>query len=112
MVSTTGAQLLPQQAIRELREHLLPITTILTPNVPEIKLILSDAGKSFDDPRIVEDLVAMVKAVQSLGPKYVLLKGGHLPFRKDGTVAIRDEERDLMVDILYGEGTVTRIETP
>jgi hydroxymethylpyrimidine kinase/phosphomethylpyrimidine kinase len=111
MVSTTGSQLLPQKAVRELREQLLPITTILTPNVPEAKLILSDAGKSIDNPKNVEDLIAMAKAVQALGPQYVLVKGGHLPFKKDGTVATREEDRDLMIDILYGEGSVTRIET-
>lgn len=111
MVSTTGAQLLPQDAIRELREHLLPIATILTPNVPEAKLILSDAGKSFDDPKNVEDMILLAKEVQSLGPKYVLVKGGHLPFKKDGTVATKDEEKEIMIDILYGENNVTRIET-
>lgn len=111
MVTTTGSQLLPQKAVRELREHLLPITTILTPNVPEAKLILSDAGQPFDDPKNVDDLISIAKSVQSLGPKYVLVKGGHLPFKKDGSIATNDEDKALMIDILYGEGIVTRIET-
>lgn len=111
MVSTSGSQLLHQEAVRELRELLLPHATVLTPNVPEAKLLLSNAGTRFNDPQNVDDLVDLAKAVQSLGPKFVLVKGGHLPFKKDGTIASTDGERELMVDILYGEGQVTKIET-
>jgi hydroxymethylpyrimidine kinase/phosphomethylpyrimidine kinase len=111
MVSTSGAQLLPANAVHQLRERLLPTATILTPNVPEAMLILSDAGKPFGEPKSVDDLISLAKAVQSLGPKYVLVKGGHLPFKKDDTIATSDEEKEIMIDILYGEGSVTRIET-
>ncbi|TVY34379.1 putative hydroxymethylpyrimidine/phosphomethylpyrimidine kinase [Lachnellula subtilissima] len=111
MVSTSGSQLLPLKAVRDLRTLLLPHATILTPNVPEAKLLLFDAGQPAEDPKNVADLIEIAKSVQSLGPKYVLVKGGHLPFKKDGTVATTDEERELMIDILYGEGEVTRIET-
>jgi hydroxymethylpyrimidine kinase/phosphomethylpyrimidine kinase len=111
MVSTSGFQLLPEDAIRVLREHLLPMTTVLTPNVPEATLLLSNAGKPVRDPENVEDLIDIAKAVQSLGPKYVLVKGGHLPLKRDGTVSSTAGERELVVDILYGEGQVTRIET-
>lgn len=111
MVATTGAQLLPEEAIRLLRQYLLSNTTILTPNFPEAKLLLSEAGKAVEDPKDIEGLVAIAKSVQSLGPKYVLLKGGHLPFKKDGTVASIDAEKELMVNILYGEGQVTTIES-
>lgn len=111
MVSTSGAQLLPQEAVRELREHLLGQTTVLTPNVPEAKLLLLEAGKPCESPRNVEELIELAKAVQSLGPRYVLVKGGHSPFKKDGTVASTDEEKELMIDVLYGDSEVTRIET-
>lgn len=111
MISTSGSVLLPQEAIRELREDLLPQTTILTPNVPEAKLLLSDARISANDPEGVDDLIKIAKAVQNLGPRYVLLKGGHLPLKKDGSVAKTDEEKEIMVDILYGDEKVTRIET-
>ena len=110
MVSTSGSQLLPQEAIRELRDLLLPCATVLTPNVPEAKLLLSDAGKPVHNPQNVDDLISLAKSVQSLGPKYVLVKGGHLPLKRDGTIASTEAERELMIDILYGEGRVTRIE--
>lgn len=112
MVATSGSQLLAQESVRELREHLLPLATILTPNVPEAQLLLSDAGLPSKDPRNVDDLIEIAKSVQSLGPQYVLVKGGHLPLNKDGTIAQNEEEKSLMVDILFGEGEVTRIETP
>ena len=111
MVSTSGSQLLPERAVHELRTDLLPHATILTPNVPEAKLLLTDAGKPAENPKNVDDLIEIAKSVQSLGPKYVLVKGGHLPFKKDGNVAQTGEERELMIDILYGEGEITRIET-
>lgn len=111
MVSTSGSQLLPQNAVRELREDLLPRATILTPNVPEAKLLLFDAGIPASDPQDVEGLIIMAKAVQTLGPRYVLLKGGHLPLKSDGSVAQTEDDRQLMVDILYGDGKVTKIET-
>lgn len=111
MVSTSGSQLLPDSATAELRELLLPMTTVLTPNVPEAKLLLASAGRPIPDLKSAEDLEELAKAVQSLGPKYVLVKGGHLPFTKDGAVAVRLEEKYLMIDVLYGEGTATRIVT-
>jgi len=111
MVSTSGAQLLPKEAVRELRKHLLPRITVLTPNLLEAKLLLSDAGTPADDPKTVDGLIGIAKAVQALGPKYVLVKGGHLPFKRDGNAARTDAEKELMIDVLYGEGEVTRIET-
>lgn len=110
-MSTSGHQLLPHEAVRELRIHLLLQATILTPNVPEAKLLLEDAGKNVKDLQNIEDLIAIAKSVQSLGPKYVLVKGGHLPFKLDGTIARTDEEKEIMIDILYGDNKVTRIET-
>ncbi|KAI9740716.1 MAG: hypothetical protein M1818_004681 [Claussenomyces sp. TS43310] len=112
MVATSGAQLLPRAAVSELRKNLLSMTTVFTPNVPEAKILLSDAGKEVSDPVCIDDLIALAKSVQSLGPKYVLVKGGHLPFRKDGTVAVEEVEKELMVDILYGDGVVVRMDTP
>jgi hydroxymethylpyrimidine/phosphomethylpyrimidine kinase len=99
--------LLPQEAVRELRELLIPSATVLTPNIPEAKLLLSNAGQTFHELQNVDDLISLAKAVQSLGPKFVVVKGGHLPFKADGTVAKSDAERELMVGILYGEGEVT-----
>ncbi|RDL35139.1 Ribokinase-like protein [Venustampulla echinocandica] len=110
MISTSGSHLLPGDAVRELRMEILPQATILTPNLPEAMDLLSQSGKPAQDPKSVDELVEIAKSVQSLGPRYVLVKGGHLPFKKDGNVAETDEERAVTIDILYGDGYVTRIE--
>lgn len=111
MVSTSGSQLLAQESVRELCDSLLPLTTVLTPNIPEAKLILQTVGKDVPEPQNVEDMINLAKALQSLGPKYVLVKGGHLPLKLDGSVARTEEDKALVVDVLYGEETVTKIET-
>ncbi|GME58465.1 hypothetical protein GTA08_BOTSDO05853 [Neofusicoccum parvum] len=69
MVSTSGAQLLPEDAVDTLITQLLPLTTLLTPNLPEAQLILKRAGKAVGEPKSMDDIVSMAKAVQALGPK-------------------------------------------
>jgi hydroxymethylpyrimidine kinase/phosphomethylpyrimidine kinase len=111
MLSTSGSQLLPEAAVSTLIEELLPLTTILTPNLPEALLLLKIAGLSFKYPENVDDIVAIAKAIQGLGPKYVLLKGGHLPLTKGRVVSKDDAERQVVLNVLYGDGEVTLMET-
>ncbi|POR33023.1 Putative hydroxymethylpyrimidine/phosphomethylpyrimidine kinase 2 [Tolypocladium paradoxum] len=116
MVSTSGAQLLPHEAIRGLSQHLLPLTTVLTPNIPEARLILAEGRKSASAPPeigSVADVEAMGRQIQALGPSWVLVKGGHLPFRADMTVARTEAQRQVVVDVLVGPGEyVLRVESP
>ncbi|KAL7919902.1 Phosphomethylpyrimidine kinase domain-containing protein [Trichoderma austrokoningii] len=113
MVSTSGAQLLPHEAIAQLSQHLLPHTTILTPNIPEATLLLTQNGHQVGEIQSVSDVEAMGRKIQQLGPKWVLVKGGHMPFRKDLTVAKSDEEKEIVVDVLVGpEGSVLRVQSP
>ncbi|MCJ1289529.1 hypothetical protein MMC34_001062 [Xylographa carneopallida] len=113
MVSTSGTQLLPQDAVRELREHLLPLATVLTPNVPEAKILVENATRSHrSDPRSLDDLIALVKEVQKLGAQWVLLKGGHLPLAVDHTASLRNPtDPAAVIDILYNGTAITLIET-
>ncbi|OTA93336.1 hypothetical protein M434DRAFT_395749 [Hypoxylon sp. CO27-5] len=112
MVATTGAQLLPSRAVNELRTLLLPQTFILTPNIPEAQLLLSNGGKGTVNIQSVKDLETIAQRVLELGPKWVLIKGGHIPFKKDGSVATIIEEREIVIDLLFGEGQATRIQSP
>jgi hydroxymethylpyrimidine kinase/phosphomethylpyrimidine kinase len=111
MVSTSGSQLLPQNAVQSLRTKLLPLTTVLTPNIPEAKLLLEDAGVAFQEPRNVEDMISLTKHVHDLGPKSVLLKGGHLPLTRDRKTAQNTEEAQIVVDVLYDGEKVTLFES-
>lgn len=124
MIATTGAQLLPSNSLRALRTKLLPLATVLTPNVPEAQALINDVffenSGGDDNPknyvrsiRRVEDLEFVGRAVHELGPKWVLIKGGHCPFRKDGVAATTDAEREVVVDVLVGPGgELVRVQNP
>ncbi len=125
MIATTGAQLLPLSTLQLLRARLLPLATIVTPNVPEALRLLEESTTNGDGPehpppfsdgvRTVADLEAIGRAIRKLGPRWVLVKGGHCPFAADGTVAETEEARERVVDVLVGgedaDGEVVRIET-
>ncbi|KAL2123833.1 hypothetical protein VTJ04DRAFT_198 [Mycothermus thermophilus] len=114
MIATTGARLLPQEALDVLRSRLLPLATVATPNVPEALLLL---GKPDDSVQSVADLEALARGIrQKFGSRWVLVKGGHSPFTKDLKAAKTDGERQLVVDVLVGgeqpeEVVVVKIET-
>ncbi|KIY00861.1 uncharacterized protein Z520_03527 [Fonsecaea multimorphosa CBS 102226] len=101
MVSTSGAQLLPGDAVKNLREKLLPMSTLVTPNIPEAALLLRDADVHYKSPSGLGDLKTLARLVHNLGPQAVLVKGGHMPLTKDYVKATRDEDKALTVDVLY-----------
>ncbi len=83
MISKSGATLLRPEAQAALKELLIPLAWIVTPNVPEAEAI---SGTTIRDP---ESLREAAEAIYALGPRYVLMKGGHL----DG-----DEAEDWLFD--------------
>ncbi|MGC9308396.1 MAG: bifunctional hydroxymethylpyrimidine kinase/phosphomethylpyrimidine kinase [Thermoplasmatota archaeon] len=93
MVAESGDRLLQQNAETSLAEHLLPAAYIVTPNVFEAELL---AGMHIEN---MDDALEAAKTIYQMGPRFVLLKGGHLP----GKTA-----RDLLFD---GE-TSTVFEAP
>lgn len=111
MVSTSGSQLLPENAVKEVRTKLLPLTTILTPNIPEAQLLLKDAGAEAPEPKNLDEMIELAKKIGSLGPKAVLLKGGHLPLTKDHKICQDPKDATTVVDILFDGQTVTLFET-
>ena len=110
-VSTSGSQLLPEAAVATLIEHLLPHTTLLTPNLPEAKLLLKTAGVDVPDPQNVDDIVAMARHIHERGPKWVLLKGGHLPLTRGHVVSKEEADRQIVLNVLVGESGVTLMES-
>ncbi len=78
MVAKSGDLLLEQKAVGALREQLLPLATVITPNLPEAGVLL--------EMRAVETVREMRRVAERLrnlmthgGHRWVLLKGGHLP---------------------------------
>lgn len=111
MVATSGAQLLPDEAVQNLRTNLLPLTTILTPNIPEARLLLQNAGLEAPETNSLDDIVNIARALQNLGPRCVLVKGGHLPLTKDGHVSKTDAGMHTVVDVLYDGREATIYQT-
>lgn len=85
MVATSGARLIGEEAIAVLKEELLPLATVVTPNIPESEVLSGIAVRGEAD---------MMEAAGRIGETYgcaVLLKGGH---------SIADAN-----DLLYADGT-------
>ena len=72
MVATSGDMLLQPDAVDAVRRDLLPLADILTPNLPEAARLL-DLPVAADEA----EMQAQAQALLALGPKAVLLKGGH-----------------------------------
>ncbi|TKA70061.1 hypothetical protein B0A55_06240 [Friedmanniomyces simplex] len=103
MVATSGAQLLPEDAVKTLCDQLLPNTYIVTPNIPEARLMLEKTGSPPISVQDLDGLKELARAVHELGPKYVLIKGGHLPLTADRKVAGPEDQKSIVANVLYGE---------
>lgn len=95
--STSGYDLIDDEALAALKKHLLPLACVVTPNIPEAERI---TGLSISDE---EGMLRAARAIREMGARAVLIKGGHLTGR-------------IALDVLDDEGTVntfaaTRIET-
>lgn len=73
MVATSGARLLAADALDTLRSRLLPLASLITPNIPEAQWLL---GHPIDGAAAAD---AALPGLLALGAPAVLLKGGHLP---------------------------------
>jgi hydroxymethylpyrimidine/phosphomethylpyrimidine kinase len=116
MVAESGARLLDPDAQRALVEEILPRATVLTPNLPEARVLADwteapsapdDAGAADRSASVLrpdeqtfaadededEEAVALARAVLALGPRAVVLTGGH-----------RARVADLFLDSRDGDG--------
>lgn len=71
MVSTSGCRLMQEDALDVFITELLPLATLLTPNIPEAEIL---ANRKIEN---AEDIKAAAAAISKLGCRYVLIKGGH-----------------------------------
>ncbi|MDI3281294.1 MAG: bifunctional hydroxymethylpyrimidine kinase/phosphomethylpyrimidine kinase [Bacillota bacterium] len=81
MVSATGCDLLEPGAVQALRERLLPLATLVTPNLPEAERL---AGLAINSHSELEEAARRILA---LGPRAVLIKGGHLKEKRQRPAA-------------------------
>lgn len=89
MIAKTGDALLFESARDALVKRILPLALVVTPNIPEAEAL---SGKRIVEPG---DVAEAARIIHGLGPRYVLMKGGHLP-------------TDDAVDYLY-DGVRTRV---
>lgn len=73
MVAKSGDRLLVPEAVESLKTRLLPLATVITPNLPEAAVLLGRDGDIDAD-----DMEAVAQSLRALGARSVLLKGGHL----------------------------------
>ena len=95
MVAKSGDHLLEPDAVAAVRELLLPLATVTTPNLPEAEVLLgSDALWSLEAMR------ERAAELRGLGSEWILLKGGHLQGSAES------------VDVLHGPGTTIELPAP
>jgi hydroxymethylpyrimidine/phosphomethylpyrimidine kinase len=87
MVAESGARLLDDDAEGELRRLLLPRVTVVTPNLPESRVLAGTGGEETAAERGPEGLA---RTIQALGPQVVVVTGGH---REEATDLFFDGER-------------------
>ena len=97
MASKSGARLLSDDGVEAMRELLLPLAEVVTPNLPEAEVLLERKIESAADIRDA------ARAIQAMGARHVVIKGGH-------------REGDTAVDVLFDgrefrEYSAPRIET-
>ena len=73
MIGKMGSALLQVEAMEAMRKRIIPLATIITPNMPEAAHLLG--GKQLET---VADLKDAARRLIELGPRYVLVKGGRL----------------------------------
>jgi hydroxymethylpyrimidine/phosphomethylpyrimidine kinase len=72
MIAKGGDRLLREDAVASIRTELLKLAEVVTPNIPEAEVL---AGGSI---RTVDDMRAAARRIRKLGPRVVVVKGGHL----------------------------------
>ncbi len=101
MVSTSGGSLLQPAAMKALREKLLPLATLITPNLPEAEIL---AGRK------ITSLEAMRMAAREIHECFggaVLVKGGHLKGTREAADIFYDGETELLLSAPFIKGVRT-----
>ncbi len=97
MVAKGGHPLLHESAVAALKERLLPLASVVTPNIPEAEIL---SGMSIDSDEAAREAA---RAIATLGPRFVIVKGGHRT--GDATDLVFDGSE-------FTELTAERIDTP
>ena len=103
LVSTSGHALMEPEGVEAYRRHLLPHATVLTPNLREAAVL---AGCALEELSCEEAMAEVGRELRRLGPRVVVVKGGHLVARD------RRDERDAAPDVVVGPEGVEVVRRP
>jgi hydroxymethylpyrimidine/phosphomethylpyrimidine kinase len=95
MVSTSGAKLLEADAVEVLTQRLLPLATLVTPNLHEAEILTGIKIRS------VPDLREAARSIQKRFGCAALVKGGHLPKAKEAVDFYRDGQSEMVLGAAY-----------
>ena len=101
MISTSGAILLQPAAVKILREKLLPLATLITPNLDEAQLL---AGQKISSPEAMREAARKIHARHGAA---VLLKGGHLKGTREAMDIFFDGHTELLLAAPFVKGLRT-----
>ena len=101
MVSTSGTRLLGRSAVRLLREQLLPLAALVTPNLDETAVLV---GKR---PVSVEEMRAAAREIRSRYGCAALVKGGHLRGVREAIDIFNDGKTELLLRAPFVTGIST-----
>lgn len=99
MVSTSGSKLLSDQALRALKEDLIPLADIITPNIPEAQVLVGHPISS------KEDMLKAAKEIAIWYDGYILIKGGHFEERADDLLYYHEEVHWLTCEHINNPNT-------
>ena len=103
MVAKGGDRLLEEAAVEAIRRELVPQAHVVTPNVPEAEVLAGMAIRSLDEMREAG------RRILSMGPRVVLVKGGHLEAAESIDVMCMpdrcEELRSSRIDTVHTHGT-------
>jgi hydroxymethylpyrimidine/phosphomethylpyrimidine kinase len=101
MVSTSGAKLLKPEAVRALRTELVPLATLVTPNLDEAEILIGVKLTS------VTDLRAAARTLYQHFGCAALVKGGHLRGLKEAVDIFYDGRQELLLSAPFIRGVST-----
>jgi hydroxymethylpyrimidine/phosphomethylpyrimidine kinase len=101
MVSTSGARLLKREAVNALGGELLPLATLVTPNLDEAEILVGEKLSS------VTDLRAAARALYGRFGCAVLVKGGHLRGLREAVDIFYDGRQELLLSAPFIRGVST-----
>lgn len=101
MVATSGAKLLQPAAIKALLSDLLPLATLVTPNLDEAEILVGRPLKT------VDDLHAAAVQIRLQYGCAALVKGGHLRGTRQATDVFFDGESGLTLSVPFVRGVTT-----